>query len=519
MNIIKNIKNIQNDNYSKNSSHILVDYAYENDIVKLIPNIKNALVTKINCKTSWNLLYESKLIILDFTMDKNYNYYFTGYFNKNIQIDEYTEAKISEDGYTDVFVAKMTHGDITKIKFVPGLKNDKAHRIQVDTHGDIYICGYFTDSITFGTIYLTAESDNKNAFVAKINGKYWEWIWANSAGKIGFDAEYKFIEIMNNDLYLIGHFNKEITFNTIPKTEIITNGKNIILVKINPYNGDFKWIKNTNSNDCIKAKDVKIKNKKIYICGNLKGEIVFNENNVIKTENDRGFISCFNLKGKCLWAKNCNEANSFVEKMKIDNLDNIYILGHYLSINNEKNRAYILKINNYHTAWIYNMKASENIKLYDLEIDIHNHFYISGSFTGEMTLQNKTYTGINQTFIMKLSDNNYLISFILCDTKFDNLKLYNYQGLHLGGMVKDDYNLIKYSFDERSEKCLGIVRTPGLSENGNNIDIEFPGNISTGYKNLKPGYDYFIQDNGEIDTYYNEYYFGTAIAVDKLLLK
>ena len=45
--------------------------------------------------------------------------------------------------------------------------------------------------------------------------------------------------------------------------------------------------------------------------------IVFNENNVIKTENDRGFISCFNLKGKCLWAKNCNEDNSFVEKMKI----------------------------------------------------------------------------------------------------------------------------------------------------------------------------------------------------------
>lgn len=528
MNLIKNIKNIQNDHYSKNSSHTLINNACENDIVKLIPNFKNAMVTKINCKTDWNILYESDLKILDFTIDKNNNYYFTGYFDKNIKIDNKFQAILSESGCTDVFIAKMSNNEIVKIKFIPGLKNDKAFCIKIDSIDDIYICGYFTDSITFDTIYLSADGNSKNMFVAKIHGKSWEWLWANSAGKEGFNSKSKFLEIYNNDLYLIGEFDKEIIFNTIPKTLIKTNGKNIFLIKMSPINGDIKLIKYTNSNLYINVNDMTLKNKEIYLTGHLNGSILIG-NDQITVDKQSSYISCFNLNLSSLWTKYSSSENNSGKKIVVDNIGNIYVSGkyessfdmesHHIEQHSSHIGAYIVKINNNQIDWIHNLQATDGIIVYDIELDIYNCLYVAGSFNGNIIIQNKIYTGINQTFIMKLSNNQYVMSSVFSDIKFDNLKLYNYNNLYLCGVYNEKYKLIRLYFDDRTERCLGIVRTPGLSKNGDIIDVEFPGIVSIGYKNLNPGYNYFIQDNGEIDTNYNEYYFGTALSVDKLLIK
>jgi hypothetical protein len=79
--------------------------------------------------------------------------------------------------------------------------------------------------------------------------------------------------------------------------------------------------------------------------------------------------------------------------------------------------------------------------------------------------------------------------------------------------------MIKYIDDDRYKKCLGIVKSQYFHKNGDSIDVEFCGYVGTGYKNLKPGYDYFIQTSGELDIVPNEFYFGTALTNDTMILK
>jgi hypothetical protein len=84
-------------------------------------------------------------------------------------------------------------------------------------------------------------------------------------------------------------------------------------------------------------------------------------------------------------------------------------------------------------------------------------------------------------------------------------------------LFNDINSIYSYVYDDRNIRCLGIIKTPNFSSNNDIIDVEFKGNISDNYKNLIAGYDYFIQENGEIGIFENDYYFGTAITNDKIL--
>lgn len=540
--IIKNIKNIQTEKYSKNISLPLIGKTYENQIVKVIPNNKIAYVQQINAKSTWEILFKSKLKILDYVTDKNGEFYFTGYFDDNIYINSIYQTfhgKISEKNYTDVFVARMKNSEIVYIKFIPGLKNDKAHSIQIDNHNDIYISGYFTDSITFDANYLNADGDQKNLFVAKLDGRTWEWIWAFNAGKEDFESSAKFIKIFDNHIYLCGYFDREIEFETIPPTFIKTNGKNLLILKLNAINGDLIWIKYTECNHTIKPKDMIIKNKKIYITGYQIGNINFSDSTPLLCNNDLNhktlFISCLDIKkeGKWLWHRTFNSKNCIGKKIKIDRDNNIYILAYYenfLEIDDntftEKNNI-ILKFNNYYKLE-WNLEINAIID--DFELDIQYFLYLIGKTNDENNIlinHQKYFCEPNQIFIVKINgigsfDSIHFTQFNTSNKNNKNtkLKIYNFNGFNIGGIDSNNmFTLFRFSYDDRNLKCLGIVKTPGTSINNEMIDIDFSGYISTGYKELEPGYNYYIQEDGSINILPNDFYFGTALTTDKMLIK
>ena len=194
--------------HSKTSSHIAHDNVFEGNIVKLLHSNKNALIVKINTSEKWDNQFHHDLKVFDITSDKHNNIYLVG-------------CTISNNGDSDIFVAKMIKGNIQHIKYIPGIKSDVGIDIQIDNHGDIYICGYFTDSITFDSIYLSCDDEYKHMFVAKINGKTWEWIWAINTD--GHDSIAHHILIHNNNVYVIGSYSKEIIFNIIPVKKYISH--------------------------------------------------------------------------------------------------------------------------------------------------------------------------------------------------------------------------------------------------------------------------------------------------------
>lgn len=489
--------------YSKMSTHKVVGDVYENDIIKMVPHNKNARITKINSqKNNWiNVFKSNDIVVLGHCIDKYGNHYITGYFDRNIVIknrNNIFNCYLSEEGFTDVFVAKMKNNKITYIKPITGIKSDSALDIQIDNHNDIYICGYYTDSITFNTIYLSNDNEEKHMFVAKMNGKTWEWIWAIDA--LGYSSICKKILVLNNHIYACGTYQRDIEFNIVPSIRYTSNSENnIFYIKLDALNGDIENIECSEKGEII---DIIIKNNnKICLLINTDNNITFMDrklevNGMIIIEIDVDNNNIINYK---TFRKRIGRCMTIIH-------NNLYVVC----------KNYFMKLN-----YMYDIEWENDIDVSSIIGDIKNIIYVSGKYQDSIKINNHVYNNKgNNTFLLKLSTNNFVIDFNIYPSLIEEIKLYYYDNeIHISGYINGIYSIIKYIPDDRDNHCLGIVRTPNYSKDGTMVDVDFSGNISVGYKDLKPGYDYYIQDDGGIDIQVNDYYFGTALSNDKLLIK
>ena len=528
MNSVKSLKNInQVENYTKSHTFTTNDYTISKfDIIKLIPNIKdseNAIIRKINAPAKLSEIYSNKnLNIIDFIIDNGY-IYITGYFYEDITITDINKkkihGKISEKGYTDIFLAKLYNNSIIFIKFITGLKNDKACSIKIDKNGDIYICGYYTDSITFDTVYLSSKNNkNKNVFVAKLNSKTFEWIWAKDAGKNETDSKGLNIFIYEKYIYLCGYFDKQIKFDVIPSINISTNNRNIFIQKMNIENGDNEWINNTVSEYDKKLNDSIIKNNKLYILSsNINKKII--TVSILNIKNNKWIlldkpILDIDIERTERTEKKENIFLIFKSAIRIDIKNNIYI-----SYNLSNNISYIIKYDqNFEMIW----KNEVNFIINDLNFDENNYMNIVGSINNDnvnniLKINDIEYKKVNKNdlIFMKLYDTGKIFLYEIIGTKNEKnyikkILIYNEKIF----MMRNKNELLEFQFDDRKLKCIGIVK----AINNGIIDIEFSGNIGTNYNNLIAGNDYFIQENGKLDIIPNDFYFGTAITNEKLLI-
>ena len=72
----------------------------------------------------------------------------------------------------------------------------------IDASGNVFVTGYFSGQVTFGTTTLTSAG-NSDLFVAKWVPTHATWAWAQSGGGIGGDAGYG-IAVAGNRVYVTG---------------------------------------------------------------------------------------------------------------------------------------------------------------------------------------------------------------------------------------------------------------------------------------------------------------------------
>jgi hypothetical protein len=88
----------------------------------------------------------------------------------------------------DCFVAKLdSNGDGVWAKQFGGAGVDRDPRVAIDSAGDVYIGGAFTDTVAFGATTLTAVGA-ADMFVAKLNGSDGTVVWAVSLGSTTDDS-------------------------------------------------------------------------------------------------------------------------------------------------------------------------------------------------------------------------------------------------------------------------------------------------------------------------------------------
>jgi len=156
------------------------------------------------------------------------NCFITGYFTGSAT---FGSTILYSTGGTDDYIAKLdTNGNWLWAKQAGGSSSDYAYSLATDPTGNVFVTGYFLNSVSFGTTTLSSNGSS-DVFVAKLDNDG-NWLWAQSGGGSGTDYGYGITADSFGNCMFTGYFNGEADFGS---THLISAGTaDIYYAKLDP---------------------------------------------------------------------------------------------------------------------------------------------------------------------------------------------------------------------------------------------------------------------------------------------
>ncbi len=267
--------------------------------------------------------------------DNNY-LYVTGEIEGSNETIHFSGSSITltATGSNDIFVAKYDlSGNVLWARSVTGCCYEKGQGVTYDGSGNVYICGYYTDAITFGgsTTITPASTGKSDMFIAKYDGNG-NFQWVRHAGGPGRD-EAKSIKCDGSNIYVAGFYSDNTTgFGSQTLTTYNGPWYDIFLAKYD-LNGNFQWVKTAGGDYDDVAWGLVIDNT-----GNLVIAGEFNAYNFEYALTTSGwadiFVASYNTSGTLLWAKKAG--GSLIDRARGLGTDgaNLFITGQFGSTAN-----------------------------------------------------------------------------------------------------------------------------------------------------------------------------------------
>ncbi len=221
--------------------------------------------------TAWGILGNSSVGSNAIAKDNSGNIYITGNFQGTAM---FGSTNITTTGDNDVYLAKYSsEGVLIWVKTAGSLAGDISIDCVIDGNGDIVITGYYFDSITFGTTTLT-NSGSSDVFIVKYD-TFGNVIWAKSSGGTSLDISSS-IEVDNfGNIYICGYFNNSITFAGNSTFTLISVGlQDGYLAKFDS-NGNTQWVKAISGSSNQIAKDILVSSTAIFVLGEYENTTNF----------------------------------------------------------------------------------------------------------------------------------------------------------------------------------------------------------------------------------------------------
>lgn len=205
----------------------------------------------------------------------------------------------------DIFLAKYDlDGNLLWARSAGGYGGEKALGVTYDNSGNIYICGNYKDTVTFGGTTTLYPSGERDIFVAKYdaNGNF---IWAKSAGGPNREEALSIQCNSTGDVYVCGIYSDGAVFGSTTLTTPVTATGHYLNAFLAKYSSDgtMQWLKTAGSDYDDVAWSLTIDNAdKVYVAGECNGYVLFDSHPITTVGSTDIFVACYDGSGNVSWA-------------------------------------------------------------------------------------------------------------------------------------------------------------------------------------------------------------------------
>ncbi len=210
----------------------------------------------------------------------------------------------------------------------------------LDTAGNIYAVGYFTDTVDFdpGTdTFLMASAGDRDVFIQKLTGSG-DFVWAKRVGSAGADEAQAIALDAAGNVYTVGAFTGTVDFNPAAATNNLASngGVDVFALKLTSV-GNYSWAIRNGNAQIDDVKDVAVDAAgNVYLTGSFIGTVDFNPGggtaNLVATGTlfPDFYVQKLATNGTYTWAKRVG-SSGFDEAYSItlDAIGNVYVTGYF----------------------------------------------------------------------------------------------------------------------------------------------------------------------------------------------
>ncbi|HSD13510.1 MAG TPA: T9SS type A sorting domain-containing protein [Flavobacterium sp.] len=174
--------------------------------------------------------------------------YITGNFINTVDFDpSAATANLTAAGNNDIFFAKYdNNGNYLWAKAIGGTSSDVGLFLVLNSSNEIYITGYFRDSVDFdpsAAATTLTSLGNGDVFLAKYDSSG-NYLWAKGMGGVGSDVGLLLVLNSNGEPYVSGFFNGTVDMDPSSAAVNLTSagGRDIFVAKYD-VNGNYLWAK------------------------------------------------------------------------------------------------------------------------------------------------------------------------------------------------------------------------------------------------------------------------------------
>ncbi len=214
-------------------------------------------------------------------------------------------------GGNDFFVSKFgIDASYQWTQTIGGNGLDNAQAIAVDNQSNVYVAGYFQNSVDFDPGPMTdlhSSNGNRDIFLSHFdsNGVYQ---WTRSMGSNGVDEAFA-ITVKQNTLYVAGQFANDVDFNPGPEIDMRhANGAQDAFLCSFDVDGSYRWARSFGSGQNDGAYSVVADSlANVWVCGFFRNNVDFDPDIGADFRSSNGgndiFVSRFDSNGNHQWVQ------------------------------------------------------------------------------------------------------------------------------------------------------------------------------------------------------------------------